>query len=203
MAIQNVCADSNCSNGDLGVLLGNGDGTFQQPSIYHHTQVGIQYSSIAVGDVNGDGKPDLIATLACGNYCERTDVIGVLLSNGDGTFQPFTLFSSGGYHALSVALGDVNRDGKLDVTVANWCVDSTNCNGTGPSSVGVLINISPSLYRATVQPPINSDGSSIFKANRGVIPVKFCPHEGRYAHLRLTRSHNRCNKNCGRDTRFG
>ena len=39
--------------------------------------------------------------------------------------------------------------------------------------MGVLINIPPSPYRAFVQPPINTDASSIFKANRSVIPVKF------------------------------
>jgi hypothetical protein len=37
----------------------------------------------------------------------------------------------------------------------------------------VLINVSPLPYKAFVQPPVNADGSGIFKANRGVIPVKF------------------------------
>ena len=39
--------------------------------------------------------------------------------------------------------------------------------------MGVLINTSTVAYKAFVQPPINSDGSSIFNAKRGVIPVKF------------------------------
>jgi hypothetical protein len=39
--------------------------------------------------------------------------------------------------------------------------------------VGVMINTTFSQYKALVQQPINSDGSAIFKANRGVIPVKF------------------------------
>ena len=52
------------------------------------------------------------------------------------------------------------------------CATAGNCQ-SGFGSVGVLINTTPSQYKASVQQPINSDGSSIFKANRGVIPVKF------------------------------
>ena len=69
----------------LGVLLGNGDGTFQAPVTY--SSGGYQSYSVAIGDVNGDGKPDLVAANLCqsaGN-CGNGGV-GVLLGNGDGTF---------------------------------------------------------------------------------------------------------------------
>jgi hypothetical protein len=46
-------------------------------------------SSVAVADVNGDGKPDLLV----GNYLG----VGVLLGNGDGTFQAAVTYDSGGY----------------------------------------------------------------------------------------------------------
>jgi hypothetical protein len=96
--------------------------------------------------------------------------VGVLLGNGNGTFQAAVAYDSGGEdNAHSVAVADVNGDSKLDLLVTNECGDY-NCT-TG--SVGVLLNISIPPYKALVQPPINTDNSSIFKGNRGVIPVKF------------------------------
>jgi hypothetical protein len=58
------------------VLLGNGNGTFQGPST---SQVGGSLTSVAVGEFNGDGKPDLVVGTGSG--------LDVLLGNGDGTFQ--------------------------------------------------------------------------------------------------------------------
>ncbi len=96
--------------------------------------------------------------------------VGILLGNGDGTFQTAATFASGGLVVQSVVVADVNGDSKPDLLVTNYCASNSNC----PSGVvGVLINITPSPYKVFVQQPINSDGSSIFKANRGVIPVKF------------------------------
>jgi hypothetical protein len=205
--VANLCADDFCESGSVGVLLGNGDGTFRPaPSV-----VGLDALSVAVGDVNEDGKLDL---LVAGGF---EGFVGVLLGNGDGTFQPAMTYGSGGMDPWSVAVGDVNGDGKLDVLVANRNDHSPqsgtvgvllgNGNGTlqtvlgfdsgGFSArsltvgdvngdgkldvevanevggVGVLINTTPSPYKAFVQQPINPNGSSIFKANRGVVPVKF------------------------------
>jgi hypothetical protein len=78
--------------------------------------------SATSADLNGDGKPDLVVA----NYCQSTACtigsVGVLLGNGDGTFQPAVTYSSGGYAATSVAVADVNGDGKPDIIVANVCV---------------------------------------------------------------------------------
>ncbi len=53
--------------------------------------------------------------------------VGVLLGNGDGTFQTAVTYDSGGYEAISVAVADVNGDGKPDLVVANRCADNTCC----------------------------------------------------------------------------
>ena len=49
-----------CSNGGVGVLLGNGDGTFQ-PAVSYDAG-GIETQAVVIGDVNGDGFPDLVVT---------------------------------------------------------------------------------------------------------------------------------------------
>jgi FG-GAP repeat len=72
--------------------------------------------SVAVADVNGDGKPDLVVPNACSSSvgCSNTGPVGVLLGNGDGSFQPAVIYGSGGVTSSgigSVTIADVNGDG--------------------------------------------------------------------------------------------
>ena len=89
---------------------------------------GANPNSVAIGDVNGDGKPDLVVANG------QSDSVSVLLGNGDGTFQAQQTFATGN-GPFSVAVGDVNGDGKPDLVVAN-ATDNTvsvllgNGNGT-------------------------------------------------------------------------
>jgi hypothetical protein len=137
LLVTNDCADDsgNCTIGTVGVLLGNGDGTFRAAVSYG--SAGSGFSSIAVGDVNRDGKPDLLVANQCGSSsnCANGGSVGVLLGNGDGTFQAAVSYGSGGYGAASVAVGDINRDGKPDLAVANYCATSSNCANGGVISV--------------------------------------------------------------------
>lgn len=93
-------------------------------------------SSATVADVNGDGKPDLIVTDMCTKANGANEgVAGVFLGNGDGTFQPGIAYSAGGFFTYSVAVADLNGDGKPDLVVTNLCADSCLSG-----SVGVLLN---------------------------------------------------------------
>ena len=141
LVVAVACEDNECTtNSVVGVLLGNGDGTFQPAVTY--TSGGYESYSLAVQDVNGDGKPDLVT----GNVCASSDVctngiVGVLLGNGDGTFQAAVPYNTGGLYGYAVTVADVNGDGKPDVVVANVCASSSDCPATtdsGPASVGVL-----------------------------------------------------------------
>ena len=94
--------------------------------------------SIAVADVNLDGRFDLVVASLCvvGGGC-LDGTVAVLLGNGEGMFQIAANYSSGGNGAESVVVADVNGDGGPDVVVANDACPSTVCGGAG---VGVLLN---------------------------------------------------------------
>src|SRR5207245_10519330 len=98
----------------VSVLLGNGDGTFQPAQSF---AAGFSPSSVVVGDFNGDGRPDL-AVANAGLDTGYGSTVSVLLGNVDGTFQPARNFDTNNY-GRSVAVGDFNGDGRLDLAVAN------------------------------------------------------------------------------------
>ena len=137
LVVANACGNDGeygCMIGSLGVLLGNGNGTFR--AAVNYASGGYEADAVAVGDVNGDGNPDLVVANQCGNSGNCDGVVGVLLGNGDGPFQPVVTYDSGGYDAESVAVADVNGDGKPDLVVANLCASSVCTNG---GVVGVLL----------------------------------------------------------------
>jgi hypothetical protein len=145
LVVANECRSnsSECTSGTVGVLLGNGDGTFQPAVTY--VSGGIEAYSVAVGDVNGDGKPDLVVANVSGNSA-TTGGVSVLLGNGDGTFQAAVTYDSGASNATSVAIAGVNGDGKPDLLVANECSNSECTSGT----VGVLLGNGDGTFRPAV-----------------------------------------------------
>ena len=69
---------------DVWIFLGNGDGTFQEAGAY---AIDVGPRSVAVGDSNGDGIPDLAVSSYNSDLYSPSGAVSILLGNGDGTFQ--------------------------------------------------------------------------------------------------------------------
>lgn len=108
-----VAADAFSAEKQLSVLLGNGDGTFQSHVEYSPAAASGDLRSIAIADLNGDGKLDLVAT-GPAPFGEQNNV-DILPGRGDGTFPTSTQASTGGLQPTDVTAGDLNGDGKVDV----------------------------------------------------------------------------------------
>ncbi|MGD0013077.1 MAG: VCBS repeat-containing protein, partial [Bryobacteraceae bacterium] len=116
-------AITNHKGNNVTVLLGNGKGGFTATP-GSPFPAGSFLHSVAVGDFNGDGKPDLATA-------NDKDTVTVLLGNGTGGFTeaPGSPFR-GGSGPFSVAVGDFDGDGKPDLAIAN----------IGSGTVTVLLN---------------------------------------------------------------
>ena len=144
LVVANECGVGNCESSSIGVLLGNGDGTFRSATTY--TVTGSLYAvSVAVADLNHDGKPDL---LAAGATKTGAGTVTVFLNKGDGTFPTQVSYSTGGFVATSVIAADMNGDGKFDAVATNTQFSSTI---TSYGSVGVLLGNGEGTFgKATV-----------------------------------------------------
>jgi hypothetical protein len=138
LAVSNCGGDCYMQTGVLGALLGNGDGTFKPVVTY--SAGALTTDSIVAVDLNLDGKPDLVAVSEFFYFDGfGAGAVGVLLGNGDGTFQTALVYSSGGLGGLSVTAADVDGDGRPDLIVGNACQINSDCPHGG-GVVAVMLN---------------------------------------------------------------
>jgi hypothetical protein len=139
--------------GQVQILLGNGDGTFRIGANY---PVGFNPYYGTIGSLRRDGVLDLVVSDFGNN-----DVF-VLLGNGDGTFQPAVAYATTATTKM-VVLGDFNGDGKLDIAT----VEGTSVQGFVCDCVEVLLGDGKGAFGTPITTPIPYDitGVSIAAGN--------------------------------------
>jgi FG-GAP-like repeat/Abnormal spindle-like microcephaly-assoc'd, ASPM-SPD-2-Hydin/Protein of unknown function (DUF1573) len=151
-------AIANESDNTVSILLGNGNGTFQ-PQVTYPTGAGPL--GVAVGDFNHDGFLDLAVVNSGENkYGQLVNTVSILLGNGDGTFQPQVDYSTGQL-PVSVAVGDFNGDGNLDLAVVAQYDNAVSIllgNGDGTFQPEIEYGVSGQPMDVVVS-DFNHDGS--------------------------------------------
>lgn len=141
----NLAVVNGATNDAVSELSGFGDGTFLPPTSY---SVGNAPTSVAVGDFNDDGIPDLVVTDSGGNH------LNVLLGNGDNSFRNGGMVTVGN-GPTSVAVGDFNNDG---------CADLAAANGSD-RTVSVLLGDCNNSFTLSATPSVGSSPASIALAD--------------------------------------
>src|SRR5271165_3355206 len=162
-----VTAIHGAGSNQVAVLLGNGDGSFQTPIL---TSTSTGPPMIAVTDLNGDGKLDLLLADCCG-LSEASNLLG----NGDGTFQPEQQFPSGP-NPRGIAVADFNGDGLPDAAVIgqvqqpdrgtlsimfNMASSATTTAATTTTASPVSATFSPNAQSVTLNATVTSNSTPV------------------------------------------
>jgi len=149
VAVANFGDPSANDDGSVSILLGNGDGTYQKGTAFAagKNPCPAYPCGMAVGDFNGDGKPDIAVP-------NSANAVSVLLGNGDGTFRA-ALQVGVGSMPISVFANDLNGDGRPDLVVANF----------GDQSVSVLLSHGDGTFQTPVDYPTENNASAVALAD--------------------------------------
>jgi hypothetical protein len=153
LAISSDCGASSCTQpGEIDVLLGHGDGSFAASATY---PVGYSPSSLALGDLNGDGIPDLAVANACGEdgTCKSPGTAILLAGNGTGKFTQTGEINIGNSPS-SIAIDSLSGSG------VNLVVASSTDN-----QVSVLQSDGKGGFKAPVTYPVGAGPSSVAVAD--------------------------------------
>ena len=154
---------ANSGDNSVTVLLGDGSGRFAAAAGSPFA-AGLKPVSVALGDFNGDGKPDIVLANNSGHN------LTVLLGNGTGGFTPAPAIAfPAGLFPQAVAVGDFNGDGNLDIVTAAFNNTVTVLLGLGTGEfTGAATFPVGSFPQSVAVVDFNGDGKpDIVTANSG------------------------------------
>src|SRR4029077_19377911 len=122
-----------------------------QPAVTYDSG-GIYPDGVAIADLRGIGKADIVVANSSTSITINQGDVGVLIGNGDGTFQPVVAYPASLFGAAAIKVADMDGDGKLDVIVVNCSATSGSCKG-GNGNVGVLLGKGDGTLKPVVTSP--------------------------------------------------
>jgi hypothetical protein len=150
----------------LSLLKGNGDGTFGAAVNFPNTS-GFDSPAVAAVDLDNDGKLDVVVAheIACYTApCVASELISVMIGNGDGTFRPSREIRVGRGMA-EIAVGDYNRDGFKDLALAGTQGQVYRLYGVGDGTFvqqpTLIAVVDPSFIPVTDVDAADFNGDSI------------------------------------------
>lgn len=149
--ILDLVTGGNGEPANLAVLLGKGNGRFQQPVMYNVPNTNVIYA--AVGDLNGDGNPDIVASTL---ETQTVNGFAVLLGKGDGTFGAPVTYNGNAPEQL--VLADFNKDGHLDVAASDLLKVDVSL-GKGDGTLGPMKTYTAQGTGPIAAVDVNGDGN--------------------------------------------
>ena len=155
LAVLNNTPNNSGTGGSVSILTGQGDGTFVAGATYG---VGYLPTAIATGDFDGDGNLDLAVVVSNPNVLLNAGFVTILMGSASGAFTAGANYAVG-ITPASIAVGDFNGDGRLDLAVGSP-VNGINFNPQ--SEISILLNAGSGNFSA---------GSSFAVGPLGSVPI--------------------------------
>ncbi|MEM4409999.1 MAG: VCBS repeat-containing protein, partial [Candidatus Caldarchaeum sp.] len=138
----------------VALLRNQGNGTLQAPTGIALGEYTGSFDSVAVRDVNGDGRPEILGTLGSNQGW------GVLPNTGSGNFGAFQRYATAEYpHDVNPA--DVDRDNDMDVVLTNWMSIEVSVHinpGNGNFATPIAADLLSGVYTGLEEGDVNNDG---------------------------------------------